>query len=138
MGSDAADVNNDGFLDILTLDMLPDDEKVIKASMGDDSPDIHKMKSERLHYHEQFSRNMLQINQGGEYFQDLGLISGLAATDWSWSALFADYDLDGHQDVFISTGIPKRPNDYDYIKYVSNNQIQKELSQGNNIDKNAI
>ena len=138
MGSDVADVNNDGFLDILTLDMLPDDEKVIKASMGDDSPDIHKMKSERLHYHEQFSRNMLQINQGGEYFQDLGLISGLAATDWSWSALFADYDLDGHQDVFISTGIPKRPNDYDYIKYVSNNQIQKELSQGNKIDKKAI
>ncbi|WBL27121.1 VCBS repeat-containing protein [Zunongwangia sp. HGR-M22] len=138
MGSDAADVNNDGFLDILTLDMLPDDEKIIKASMGDDSPDIHKMKSERLHYHEQFSRNMLQINQGGEYFQDLGLISGLAATDWSWSALFADYDLDGHQDVFISTGIPKRPNDYDYIKYVSNNQIQKELSKGNKIDKKAI
>ncbi|MCL6217289.1 VCBS repeat-containing protein [Zunongwangia pacifica] len=138
MGSDAADVNNDGFLDILTLDMLPDDEKVIKASMGDDSPDIHKMKSERLHYHEQFSRNMLQINQDGEYFQDLGLISGLAATDWSWSALFADYDLDGIQDVFISTGIPKRPNDYDYIKYVSNNQIQKELSKGNKIDKKAI
>ncbi|MDN3593817.1 VCBS repeat-containing protein [Zunongwangia endophytica] len=138
MGSDAADVNNDGFLDILTLDMLPDDEKVIKTSMGDDSPDIHKMKSERLHYHDQFSRNMLQINQGGEYFQDLGLISGLAATDWSWSALFADYDLDGIQDVFISTGIPKRPNDYDYIKYVSNNQIQKELSKGNKIDKKAI
>ena len=138
MGSDAADVNNDGFLDILTLDMLPDDEKVIKASMGDDSPDIHKMKIERLHYHEQFSRNMLQVNQGGQYFQDLGLISGLAATDWSWSALFADYDLDGIQDVFISTGIPKRPNDYDYIKYVSNNQVQKELTKGNKIDKKAI
>lgn len=138
MGSDVADINQDGFLDILTLDMLPEDEKVLKASVGDDPIDLHNLKIDRLGYHHQYTRNMLQLNQRGEYFQEVGLLSGLAATDWSWSALFADYDLDGQQDVFITTGIPKRPNDLDYIKYLSNDQIQKKINTTRLIDKKAL
>lgn len=138
MGNDVADVNNDGYLDILTLDMLPEDEKVLKASMGDDPVDLHNMKINRFNYHHQYTRNMLQINRGGVYFQEMGLYSGLAATDWSWSPLFGDYDLDGRQDVFIATGIPRRPNDLDYIKYVSNEQIQKKINNTNLVDQKAL
>ncbi|MDT0643247.1 VCBS repeat-containing protein [Zunongwangia sp. F363] len=138
MGNDVADVNRDGFLDILTLDMLPEDEKVLKASVGDDPVDLDRMKVNRLNYHNQYSRNMLQLNQAGEYFQEIGLFSGLAATDWSWSPLFGDYDQDGIQDVFITTGIPKRPNDLDYIKYVSSEQIQKKINATNLVDQKAL
>ena len=138
MGSDVADVNQDGFMDILTLDMLPEDERVLKASVGDDPVDLNNLKIDKLGYHHQYTRNMLQLNQGGKYFQEVGLLSGLAATDWSWSALFADYDLDGQQDVFITTGIPKRPNDLDYIKYLSNEQIQKKINTTRLIDKKAL
>lgn len=138
MGSDVADVNHDGYLDILTLDMLPEDEKVLKASMGDDPLDLHNMKINRLNYHPQYTRNMLQINRSGEFFQEMGLYSSLAATDWSWSPLFADFDLDGNQDVFIATGIPKRPNDLDYIKYVSNEQIQKKINTTKLVDQKAL
>jgi hypothetical protein len=66
------------------------------------------------------------------------LLSGIAATDWSWSALFADYNQDGQQDVFISNGIPKRPNDLDYIRYISNSQIKKKLENTNLIDQEAL
>ncbi|WP_311195985.1 CRTAC1 family protein [Antarcticibacterium sp. 1MA-6-2] len=138
MGNDVADVNSDGYLDILTLDMLPEDEKILKASMSDDPVDLYNMKINRFNYHHQYTRNMLQINRGGVYFQEMGLYSGLAATDWSWSPLFGDYDLDGRQDVFIATGIPRRPNDLDYIKYVSNEQIQKKINNTNLVDQKAL
>jgi hypothetical protein len=138
MGNDVADINHDGFIDILTLDMLPEDEKVLKASMTDDPLDIHNMKTERLNYHHQYTRNMLQINRGGEYFQEMGLYSGIAATDWSWTPLFADFDLDGWQDVFISTGIPRRPNDHDYIKYISNEQIEQKFNTTTQLDQEAL
>jgi hypothetical protein len=138
MGNDAADVNNDGFIDILTLDMLPQDEKVLKASVGDDPRDLDKLKTEELGYHYQYTRNMLQINQQGDYFQETGLLSGVAATDWSWAPLFADFNQDGFQDLYIATGIPKRPNDLDYIKYVSSNQIQKKINNTRLVDNEAL
>jgi hypothetical protein len=138
MGNDAADVNNDGFIDIMTLDMLPQDEKVLKASVGDDPRDLDKLKTDQLGYHYQYTRNMLQINQQGQYFQEAGLLSGVAATDWSWAPLFADFNQDGYQDLFIATGIPKRPNDLDYIKYVSSNQIQKKINNTRLVDNEAL
>lgn len=138
MGSDVADINNDGYVDLLTLDMLPEDEKVLKSSAGDDNVNLHKLRTKRLGYHPQYTRNMLQVNRDGLYFEETALMSGIAATDWSWGALFADFDLDGHQDVFISTGIPRRPNDLDYTKYTSNEQIQQKLEQTNLVDQEAL
>ena len=111
MGSDVADINHDGYVDILTLDMTPEDEKVLKASVGDESVDMLNMRVNRLGYHYQYARNMLQVNQSGQYFVETAILSGVAESDWSWSALFADYNQDGEQDIFISNGIPKRPND---------------------------
>ncbi|MBZ9729339.1 VCBS repeat-containing protein [Salegentibacter sp. JZCK2] len=138
MGNDAADINNDGFIDLITLDMLPEDEKILKSSAGEDDVNLHNLKIERLGYHPQYSRNMLHLNMGGDYFAEVALMSGVAATDWSWGALFADFDQDGQQDLFITNGIPKRPNDLDYIKYTSNEQIKKKLDQTTLIDNEAL
>lgn len=138
MGVDVADINHDGFPDLMTLDMLPEDEKVLKSSAGDDNPQMLKYRTEKLGYHFQYTRNMLQVNQGGKNFAEIALMSGVAATDWSWSPLFADYDQDGEQDIFICNGIPKRPNDLDYIKYYSNENIKTKLNTTKLLDKEAL
>ncbi|WP_335964950.1 VCBS repeat-containing protein [Galbibacter sp. PAP.153] len=138
MGNDVADINHDGFPDILSLDMLPDDETVLKSSAGDENVQMLKMRTEKLGYHYQYTRNMLQINQEGENYAETALMSGIAATDWSWSALFADFNEDGKQDLFISNGIPKRPNDLDFIKFASNEQIRKKLDNTKLVDQKAI
>ncbi|MBP2284062.1 hypothetical protein H4V97_002380 [Flavobacterium sp. CG_23.5] len=138
MGVDVADINHDGFPDIMTLDMLPEDEKVLKSSLGDDNVQMLKLRTEKLGYHYQYTRNMLQLNQAGNNFKETALLSGVAATDWSWSALFADYDEDGEQDLFVSNGIPKRPNDLDYVKYYSNDQIKNKIATTKLLDKEAL
>jgi hypothetical protein len=134
MGCDAADMNNDGFPDVMTLDMYPEDEMVEKTSMGEDPLDIFLYKLQ-FGYFNQYSRNCLQMSHSGEKFSDIGLMAGVAATDWSWSTLLADYDNDGVKDIFISNGIVRRPNNMDYIKFASSDsmlhapQISKALDQ---------
>jgi hypothetical protein len=119
MGNDAADINHDGYPDLISLDMLAEDEVVLKRSEDDEDIDILRIRTGKYGYNYQFPRNALQINQGNGEFAETALMSHVAATDWSWSALFSDFDQDGNQDLFISNGIPRRPNDLDYIKYVS-------------------
>ena len=126
MGNDIGDVNNDGLLDILVLDMLPSDEFVLKSSAGEDSYEIYKMKLD-FGYNKQFTRNTLQLNLGNDNFAEIAQLSGIHATDWSWSTLIEDFDLDGLNDIFITNGILKRPNDMDYINFISNNQISGDL-----------
>lgn len=138
MGSDAADINQDGYFDLVTLDMMPEAEAILKASVGEDNVDVHNLKANNLDFHHQYARNMLQISQQATFFTETALYSGISATDWSWSALFADYDHDGNQDLFISNGIPKRPNDLDYIKYFSNQEIQSQLKRSSNIDHEVL
>ena len=138
MGVDVADINHDNFPDLITLDMLPEDEKVLKSSLGDDNAQMLKFRTEKLGYHYQYTRNMLQINQGGKHFTETALLSGVAATDWSWSALFADYNQDGEQDLFVCNGIPKRPNDLDYVKYYSNDNIKTKITTTKLLDKEAL
>jgi hypothetical protein len=138
MGSDVADINHDGRPDLISLDMLPDDEKVIKSSEGDDNVQILKIRTNDYGYHYQFTRNMLFLNQPDGRFLETALQSGVSATDWSWSALFGDYNQDGEQDLFISNGIPKRPNDLDYINFLSNENIEKKMNNTNLIDQKAL
>ena len=119
MGSDAADINADGFQDIITLDMLPNDEKSLKETEGDDAMLNMQTNLKNLGYKDQFSRNMLQINSGLGYFYETAFYNNISDTDWSWSPLIADFNNDGIQDVFISNGILRRPNSLDFKKYVS-------------------
>jgi len=123
MGSDLADFNNDGLVDIITLDMLPEDEVIRKSTIGEDPLEIFRMKL-KLGYMAQYKRNMLQVNMGNGTFSDIAMMAGVHATDWSWAPLFADFDNDGWKDLFISNGIKGRPNDLDYLKFIESKDIK--------------
>jgi hypothetical protein len=132
MGNDIGDYNNDGWLDVVTLDMKPDEETILKSSVGSDPYNIFQFKV-NYGYHYQYSRNMLQLNQGNllgttAQFSEIGQMAGVAATDWSWAPLFCDLDNDGWKDLFIANGIWQRPNDLDYLKFISNQQVQSGVS----------
>lgn len=139
MGNDVADYNNDVQLDIITADMLPPDEETLKTYGSDENPDIYKMKLEIQGYQYQYSKNCLQRNNGnGRSFSEVALINGVAATDWSWAPLFADFDNDGLKDLFISSGIVKRPVDLDYVRFVSDMAMKKDLNKTNKLDDTVI
>ena len=123
MGTDLADFNNDGLVDIITLDMLPEDEVIRKSTIGEDPMEIFRMKLE-LGYMAQYKRNTLQLNRGNGTFSDIAMMAGVHATDWSWAPLFADFDNDGWKDLFISNGIKGRPNDLDYLKFIESKDIK--------------
>ncbi len=132
MGNDLADINNDGRIDIITLDMKPENESIYKSGEGPDPFDIYRFKRD-FGYHHQFPQNMLHMNRGaginGEIrFSEKANMMGVSATDWSWSALIADYDNDGWKDLYITNGIPRRPNDLDYLKFIANKEIQEYAS----------
>ena len=120
MGNDIADYNNDGQLDLVTVDMLPADEKILKTYGSDENPDMYRVKLSLNGYQNQYSKNCLQTNNGnGTSFSENSLMAGVSSTDWSWCPLFADFDNDGNKDLFVSSGIVKRPVDLDYIAFVS-------------------
>lgn len=138
MGNDIADYNNDGQPDVVTVDMLPPDEKTLKTYGSDENPDIYKVKLEINGYQYQYSKNCLQRNNGnGTSFSETGLLGGISATDWSWSPLFADFDNDGKKDLFISSGIVKRPVDLDYVRFASDLKNQG-MDRTNKYDDEAI
>jgi len=124
MGNDIADIN-DGRPDLLTLDMKAAEQDILKRSVGSDALDIFQFKV-GYGYHYQYPRNMLHVNMSSTdsssamRFSEVGQYAGIDATDWSWSALFADFDNDGWKDLFITNGISRRPNDLDYLKFLTN------------------
>lgn len=137
MGVDVADVNNDLFPEIITVDMLPADPNTLKRSLGSNEYDIFFEKI-KLGYNYQYSRNTLQLNRGNGMFSEVGLYSGIAASDWSWSPLWMDFDNDGLKDLFISNGIPKRMNDIDYINFISDQEIQSKILENEIKETDAI
>ncbi len=136
MGVDVADANNDGYPEIITMDMLPSDPYILKRSLGEDDYDIFNLKI-GYGYNYQYTRNNLQFNRRNGMYSEIGLYSGVAATDWSWSPLWFDFDNDGLKDLFISNGIPKRMNDIDFINYISNREIQEKM-KSNTFDEKDI
>ena len=126
MGVDIADINNDLYPDVISLDMLPEDPVILKRSEGEDALDIFKFKL-GYGYNHQYAKNALQLNYGDNTFKDIAMFAGVHATDWSWSPLIFDFDLDGNKDLFISNGIPKRMNDIDYINFISGNEVQFKI-----------
>ncbi|MCB9283465.1 MAG: VCBS repeat-containing protein [Lewinellaceae bacterium] len=126
MGVDVADVNNDCFPDIVSLDMLPEDPVILKKSEGEEALNIFRFKL-NYGYNHQFAKNCLQVNNGNNTFSEIGRYGGIFATDWSWSPLLFDMDLDGIRDLFVSNGIPKRMNDMDYINFEANDDIKYKI-----------
>jgi hypothetical protein len=116
MGSDAADFNNDGLVDLMTLDMLAEDNKTQKMHSGAENFDKFQLLFSQGFYY-QYSRNMLQKNNGDGTFSEVGQLAGVSNTDWSWSALLADYDNDGNKDLFVSNGYVKDHTDMDFLRY---------------------
>ena len=135
MGVDVADVNNDAWPEIISMDMLPEDPYILKRSLGEDAYDIFNFKIS-VGYSHQYTRNNLQYNRGNGHFSEIGLYSGVAASDWSWAPLWMDFDNDGLKDLFISNGIPKRMNDIDYINFISNAEIQQRITTNTMEGKN--
>jgi enediyne biosynthesis protein E4 len=134
MGVDVADVNNDGYPEIISMDMLAADPYILKRSLGDDDYDVFFSKI-ASGYNYQYSRNMLQYNRRNGMFSETGVYSGISATDWSWAPLFMDFDNDGLKDLFIANGIPKRLNDMDYVNFIYNTEIQEKIKNSDMKDK---
>jgi enediyne biosynthesis protein E4 len=128
MGSDAADVNNDGSPEILTMDMEAEGNYRQKMTSGADNYDKFKL-LESLGFGSQFSRNMLHLNNGNGHFAEIAQFSGVSSTDWSWSALFQDYDNDGFKDLFITNGFVKDYTDMDFLKFTTDEQIKANEGQ---------
>ncbi len=133
MGLDVADVNNDGRPDVYTTDMLPEDERRIKETSADEGWDSYQQKL-RNGYHHQLMRNMLQLNNGNGTFSDVAQIAGVARTDWSWSALLVDLDLDGNKDVFVTNGVAKDVTSQDYISSIANQEAAEAYSRGGRVE----
>ena len=126
MGVDVADINNDAYPEIISMDMLPNDPYMLRRSLSEDDYAIFQQKLS-YGYHYQYARNNLQLNQRNGKFSEVGQYAGIFATDWSWSALWVDFNNDGNKDLFVTNGIPKRMNDIDYINFVSGDQLQQKL-----------
>ncbi|MEO6814027.1 MAG: VCBS repeat-containing protein [Ginsengibacter sp.] len=126
MGVDVADLNNDAYSEIISMDMLPSDPQILKRSLGEDEYDLFYNKL-NYGYNYQYTRNNLQFNRRNGMYSEVGLYSGIDATDWSWAPLFMDFDNDGKKDLFISNGITKRLNDMDYVNYVSGEALQSKM-----------
>lgn len=129
MGADIADLNNDGNLDIFVTDMLPDDDYRLKTTTSFDSYELNQLKESR-DFHHQDSRNMLHLNNGNGTFSEIGRMSGVSATDWSWGALLFDMDMDGFKDVFVANGILKDLTDQDYIAFLADNPDLQSMVEG--------
>jgi hypothetical protein len=132
MGVTISDLDDDGRLDVFSLDMEPWEESIRKASVGADPYEIQEFKRS-FGYHYQFPRNAFQWNRGTNedgipQFSERACLDGVQATDWSWSVLTPDLDMDGRKDIWITNGIERRPNDLDYLKYISNEAIQSQAS----------
>ncbi|MEM6963454.1 MAG: VCBS repeat-containing protein [Bacteroidota bacterium] len=131
MGCDAADYNNDGLLDLIQVDMTPEDNQRSKENMASMNPKLF-WNTVDFGFHYQYMYNALQLNQGinqqgNLQFSNVARLGGLATTDWSWAPIFADFDNDGHKDIFITNGIKRDVNNKDFFEEL---QLKVNLSGG--------
>ncbi len=128
MGDDAADINNDGYIDMFTLDMLPATNYEQKLVAGPDNYEKVTQLDKTGFYH-QTTRNMLQLNNYGSYFTEIGQYAGIYSTNWSWSPLICDFDNDGHKDIFISNGYGKNNTHMDIITLAVNETMKRRQGE---------
>jgi enediyne biosynthesis protein E4 len=129
MGADICDINNDGYPDIFTTDMLPDDDFRLKTLGAFDHIDLHRVRI-KMGLYQQFMKNCLLVNNKNGQFLETAHYSGVAATDWSWGALFFDADNDGYNDIFVCNGVNKDVTNLDFMDFFANDVVQKMVISG--------
>jgi len=129
MGNDIADLNNDDLPDIISVDMLPEELSTYKASGLEFNYQAYNNYLKNG-YSPQYMQNTLHFNNKNAGFSETAFLSGIAATEWSWAPLIADFDNDGLKDVFVTNGILGATNDMDFISFIANEGIQKRLNDG--------
>ncbi|HTE27330.1 VCBS repeat-containing protein [Flavitalea sp.] len=129
MGADVADINNDGFQEIFSTDMLPGDDYRLKTLGAFDNIDLYNSKVKAGFYH-QYMMNCLQLNNGDGRFSDIANFSGVAGTDWSWGALMFDADNDGYNDIYVCNGINKDVTNLDFMDFFANDVVQQMVKTG--------
>lgn len=134
MGVDIADLNNDKLTDILVMDMMPRDNTRIKQTLGYFSNDKFNI-SKRFGYQPEFVRNTFQLNNGDESFSEIGQLSSVFNTDWSWAPLIADFNNDGWKDIYITNGYRRDVTNLDFINYGRQNGA---MGTPEAIKKNAL
>lgn len=128
MGLDISDINNDGWMDIFTLDMLPEDNRRQKLLYGPENYEHYALMVDEG-FHHQNMRNMLHLNQGNGSFSEIGQLAGISNTDWSWSALFFDATNSGQKDLFVSNGYYRDYTDRDFLKFKGNYYFNAAISR---------
>ena len=137
MGADMADINNDGYPEIFVTDMLPEPDSRIKTVTTFENWDRYQYGVQN-DYHHQFIRNMLHLNNADGTFSEIGRLTGVHATDWSWGALMADYNNDGYKDIYVANGIYQDLTDQDYIQFISNEETVKSIVSGKDVDYKSL
>ncbi len=128
MGVDIADFNNDGLPDIMSLDMLPEDNRRQKLlQLQENYESFELIQTQQLY--DQYMRNMLHLNNGDGTFSEIGRLAGVSATDWSWSPLLVDFDNDGYKDLFITNGYLRDYTNKDFLKYWGDYKIKKAMDR---------
>lgn len=133
MGADMADMNNDIYPEIFVTEMLPGLDSRLKTKTTFEDYDKFSYNVENG-YHFQYTRNAFHLNNGGQYFQEIGRFSGVHATDWSWGAILQDFDNDGWKDIFVSNGIYQDLTDQDFLHFLSNEETMKSVIRDNKVD----
>lgn len=123
MGADLADINNDGHVDIMVMDMKPEDPIRYKELINVMHYDRYNLLVQHG-YGRQAGRNVLQLNNGNNTFREIGQFAGVSATDWSWGTLFADFDNDGWKDSYVANGYRKDVTNYDYFNYTRDSLVR--------------
>jgi len=137
MGADLSDINNDSRPDIFVTDMLPEPDERVKTVTTFENWDKYQYNLQNGYYH-QFTRNMLQLNNGDNTFSEIGRLAGVEATDWSWGALIFDFQNDGLKDIFIANGIYQDLTDQDFLHYVKQEEVVKKLVSGAGVDYKSL
>ena len=137
MSSDLADLNNDGFPEIFTTDMRPEDDYRLKTTGTFDNYDLYISKQKAGLYH-QFVKNALQINNKNGTFSEAANYTGMSSTDWSWGALMFDADNDGLNDVFVCNGINKDLGNLDFLDFLYNDMYKQIQETGKKEEINDL
>ncbi|MEJ7738250.1 MAG: VCBS repeat-containing protein [Chitinophagaceae bacterium] len=133
MGADIADINNDGYPEIFTTDMLPGDNYRLKTTTAFDPYHLEDLKY-RANFHYQITQNCLHLNDGNADFAEIAMLSGVAATDWSWGALIFDFENDGNKDIFVSNGILKDLTSLDFLEFIADRSKARDINEKGKFD----